>query len=152
MDVPASLRAWFVVHAIVDFACALPLLFFPEEVLPHLAWTSVDPVSTRLVAAALAAIGFVSWRCRNADVATFRTLLSLKAVWSATAVLGLVLAIARGAPPAAFALLSIFLGFCGVWLHYAIRFRQHAAAAASRDDDDDDAHADAPPAPANDDR
>lgn len=147
MEVPASLRAWFVVHFLVDVVVAIPLLTMPEEILPRFGWTAVDSVSPRLVAAALMAIGVHSWRCRNAGVETYRALLGLKILWSATAVAGLTIAIARGAPPLAFVLLSIFLGFSGVWSHYAIRFRQQAQADAqgprSEPDDESTAPADA---------
>jgi len=51
-------------------------------------------------------------------------MLALKLVWSVSAIVALALAITRGAPSAAFVLLSIFLVFCGVWSHHAIRFRQ----------------------------
>ena len=56
-------------------------------------------------------------------------------VWSTGAIVGLTLAIARGAPPLAFLFLSISLGFCGVWCHYAIRFRQLARAPLDTDSD-----------------
>lgn len=130
IEVPASLRLWFVVHAAVDVAAAVPLLLAPEAILPRLGWAAVDPVSTRLVGAALAGIGVASWRARHASAAVVRALVGLKLVWSACAILGLAVAIALGAPSAAFALLSIFLVFCGVWSHHAIRFRQLARASA----------------------
>ena len=130
--VPSALRLWFIVHFVVDLVFAIPLLLVPEELLPRLGWTAVDPVSARLVGAALMGIGVQSWRSRNASVAAYRALLSLKIIWSASAIFGLTLAIARGAPPLTFALLSIFLIFCGVWTHHAIRLRQAAAGAADR--------------------
>ena len=132
---PATLRLWFVAHAVVDVACALPLLFASEELLPRLGWTAVDPVSPRLVAAALLAIGVQSWRTRNADAGVYREMLALKLVWSVSAIVALALAITRGAPSAAFAFLSIFLVFCGVWSHHAIRFRQLARAPLDTPDD-----------------
>jgi hypothetical protein len=124
------------VHAVVDIVCAAPLLFASEEVLPRLGWTVVDPVSPRLVAAALLAIGVQSWRTRNADAGVYRDMLALKLVWSISAIVGLALAITRGAPSAAFAFLSIFLVFCGVWSHHAIRFRQLARAPLDAPEDD----------------
>src|SRR6266436_4629601 len=57
MEVPRTLRAWFVAHALVDLGAGLPLLAAPELVLRRLGWTCVDPVSARLVGAALLAIG-----------------------------------------------------------------------------------------------
>jgi hypothetical protein len=130
MEIPPALRAWFVVHFLVDVAVAIPLLLVPEEILPRVGWSAIDSVSPRLVAAALMAIGVQSWRCRNAGIETYRTLLGVKILWSATAIAGLTIAIARGAPPLTFGLLSIFLGFSGVWSHYAIRLRQQAQADA----------------------
>ena len=125
---PATLRLWFAVHAVVDVACALPLMIAPEELLPRLGWTAVDPVSARLVAAALLAIGVQSWRTRGADASVYRVMLALKVIWSISAMVGLALALTRGAPSAAFLGLAIFLVFCGVWSHHAIRFRQLARA------------------------
>ena len=136
VEVPGSLRLWFAVHAVVDIAVAVPLLLAPEELLPRLGWPAVDPVSSRLVAAALAGIGVASWRSRHAGAAVVRSLLSLKLVWSVCAILGLVMAIARGAPPLAFLFLAVFLAFCGVWSHHAIRFRQLARAGATREPDE----------------
>lgn len=147
IEVPATLRLWFAVHAVVDVAVALPLLFAPEELLPRLGWTAVDPVSARLVAAALLAIGVQSWRTRNADASVYRAMLALKVIWSVSAIAGLGLAIARGAPSAAFLFLAIFLVFCGVWSHHAIRFRQLARAPSDTLDQPLDTETDADPEP-----
>ncbi len=56
-EVPNSLRTWFVIHFIADMLFGIPLLFFPEFVLPLLGWGVVDPISTRVVGAALMGIG-----------------------------------------------------------------------------------------------
>jgi hypothetical protein len=138
MEIPTSLRTWFVVHAFVDLVCGIPLLLFPEALLPRLGWTVVDPVTTRLVAAALIAIGAQSWRGRNDGVESYRAMLSLKVIWSAMAIVGLTIAIGRGAPPLAFLFLSIFLAFCGVWTHHAIRFRQLSQARPPTAEPDDE--------------
>ncbi len=134
MEVPRTLRAWFVAHALVNLAAALPLLAAPELVLRRLGWTCVDPVSARLVGAALLAIGGQSFLGRDAGVDVYRAMLRLKLVWSFAAAVSLFVGIGAGAPPAAWALLSIFIGFAGVWLHHAIRFRQ-LARLSTRDDD-----------------
>ena len=55
--VPASLRFWFVVHFVADIAAAIPLFVAPQQVLGFFGWPAVDPISTRLVAAALFGIG-----------------------------------------------------------------------------------------------
>jgi hypothetical protein len=128
MDVPASLRRWFLAHAAVDAVIGLPLLFTPTLVLTPLGWGHVDEASTRLVGAALVAIGAQSYFARNAGVEVYKAILNLNLVWSFAAIFGLGAAIGRGAPSAAFPLLSAFIALAGVWSHYRIRFKQLAAA------------------------
>src|SRR5438132_7923867 len=98
MTVPPTLRLWFVVHAAVDVAIAAPLLVAPAAVLRHFGWTCVDPVATRVAAAALLAIGGQSFLGRHAGVEAYRSMLSLKVIWSIAAALGLVASIGEGAP------------------------------------------------------
>jgi hypothetical protein len=128
MDVPASLRRWFVAHAVVDLVIGLPLLLAPGLLLPAVGWSTVDPASARLVGAALLAIGAQSYLRRAAGLEVYTLLLDLKIVWALSAIFGLVLSIGEGAPPAAWAALSLFIAFCGVWIHYRVRFKQLAAA------------------------
>jgi hypothetical protein len=128
MEVPITLRRWFVAHFVVDFLFGLPLLLAPALLLRPLGWTTVDPASSRLVGAALLAIGWQSYFCRDAGVEVFKTMLNLKLVWSFTAIIGLLIAIGEGAPPAVWGFLSLFIAFFGVWTHYRIRFKQLAAA------------------------
>ena len=149
MEIPAGLRAWFTAHFFVDVLLAAPLLLAPEALLPRLGFTAFDPVSPRLVGAALLGIGLQSLRGRNDGVAAYRAMLGLKVIWSAAAIVGLLIAIARGAPPATFLFLSLFLVFAGVWVHYAVRLRQFARAGHDDDsDDEDDGESDEPPPPA----
>jgi hypothetical protein len=124
MEVPASLRLWFVVHAAVDLLAALPLLTAPVAVLGRLGWTCIDPVAVRLVGAALLAIGGQSFLMRNAGAEAYRAMVGLKVIWSLAACGGLIVGIAAGAPPITWAFLGIFIAFAGVWAHHAIRFRQ----------------------------
>jgi hypothetical protein len=145
MEVPVTLRRWFVAHFVVDFALGLPLLLAPALLLEPLGWKTVDPTSARLVGAALIGIGGQSLLGRNDGVEAYKALLSLKILWSSAAILGLLLAIGEGAPPAAWAFLAAFLAFLGVWTHYRIRFKQLAAAGAldeSHPEDDEPASSD----------
>jgi hypothetical protein len=128
MDIPVSLRRWFVAHFVVDVAFAVPLLVAPGAFLRALGWTTVDPVSSRLVGAALLAIGVQSLLGRGAGLEAYRAMLNLKLIWSASAIAGLVVCIGEGAPPPTFAFLSAFLAFFGVWFHYRVRMKQMAAA------------------------
>jgi len=133
MDVPASLRRWFVIHFAVDLAFAVPLILVPAYTMHLLGWTTVEPVATRLVGAALAAIGLQSLLGRHHSVEAFRTMLGLKCLWSGVAIVGLALSLAEGAPPFAWALLGIFIAFAMVWNYYRLRLRpRHPAAARQR--------------------
>lgn len=123
MDVPASLRRWFVIHFAVDLAFAVPLIVVPASTMRLLGWTTVEPVATRLVGAALAAIGLQSLLGRNHSVEAFRAMLGLKSIWSGAAIVGLALSLAEGAPPLTWALLGTFVAFAIVWNYYRIRLR-----------------------------
>jgi hypothetical protein len=135
MDVPPTLRAWFTAHGAISLAAAVPLLATPELLLHRLGWTSPDPVMTRLAGAALLAIGGQSLLLRKAGAETYRVMLGLLVIWSLSAALGLFAGIGDGAPPAAWAMLSIFVLFAGVWVHHAIRFRQLDRAPADTDEE-----------------
>ena len=121
--VPGSLRVWFVIHFAVDMLFAIPLLFFPEFLLPLLGWKVVDPITSRLVGAALLGIGGESLLGRNASKEVFLAMLNLKILWAAGAVIGIALGIAAGGPPLAWALLVIFTLFLGVWGYYRYNLR-----------------------------
>src|SRR5688500_18971493 len=142
MDIPQSLRRFFVFHAAVDLAIGLPLLVAPEALLRALGWTTVDPASARLAAAALLAIGGKSLAARNAGAESYRAMLDLKLLWSSSAIVGLILSIGDGAPAACWAFLALFVAFFGIWTHYRIRMKQMARADALDDslpEDDPDA-------------
>ncbi len=119
--VPLSLRRWFVVHFAIDVLIAVPLLLAPEWLLPRLGWLFVDPVTSRLVGAALMGIGVQSLLGRNAGVETFRAMLNLKIIWSASATLGLGLGLLKGGPPMAWLFLMVFVAFMGLWAYYRLR-------------------------------
>lgn len=119
--VPLSLRRWFVVHFAIDVVIAVPLLLAPEWLLPRLGWLFVDPITSRLVGAALMGIGVESLLGRNAGAETFRAMLNLKIIWSASATFGLGLGLLKGGPPVAGLFLVVFVAFLGVWVHYRLR-------------------------------
>lgn len=117
-DVPESLRRWFVAHCIIDLLFALPLFVAPTFVLKLMEWPSVDPLSTRLVAAALFGIGIQSYLGRNESAATFRGMLNLKMIWSGSAVLGIVISQIQGGPILGWGFGAIFCVFFVVWSRY----------------------------------
>ena len=86
-------------------------------------WKLVDPVTTRLVGAALLGIGGESLLGRKANRETFQSLLNLKIIWAAGAVLGIGLGIKEGAPPMAWGILGIFTVFLVIWIYYRIQLK-----------------------------
>ncbi|MBA3397860.1 MAG: hypothetical protein H0T89_34870 [Deltaproteobacteria bacterium] len=125
--VPQSLRRWFVVHFIADMLAAIPLFVAPVQVLGWLGWTAVDPISTRLVAAALFGIGIESYLGRNASADAFRAMLNLKVIWSATAAIGVLWSQLEGGPMAGWGVFGIFAVFHVAWLRYRLGLRPTSA-------------------------
>ena len=83
--VPDGLKTWFVIHFAADMFFGIPLLFFPRLLPPLLGWTTYDPLTSRLVGAALMGIGLESLLGRNASAETFRAMLNLKIIWASSA-------------------------------------------------------------------
>jgi len=99
-------------------------MFVPHAFLGALGWTVVDPVAARLVAAALFAIGIESWLGRRSSLTTFRAMLDLKIIWSATAILGFVLSLVAGAhgrQVSVWGLLAVFAAFHLLWVYFRIQ-------------------------------
>ncbi|MBN1685776.1 MAG: hypothetical protein JW852_03930, partial [Spirochaetales bacterium] len=95
-DVPTILRVFFMIHAFVDVVIAVPLFFFPWRFLELLGWTmAVEPVTARLAAAALFAIGIESLIGSRGTSDSFISLLNLNILWSFFAVCGLLISIAE---------------------------------------------------------
>jgi len=126
--VPSALRTWFVIHFVADVVFALPLFVAPRAFLELLGWHEVDPLATRMVAAALFGIGIQSYLGRNEGAEAFRGMLNLKVIWASTATLGIVASIAQGAPAMAWGFAGIFAGFGSVWAYWR---RQLGAPVAS---------------------
>ncbi|MBC8452704.1 MAG: hypothetical protein H8D65_02490 [Spirochaetes bacterium] len=115
---------WFVIHFVVDFCTAVPLFVIPVVFLRLLGWNEIDPVAARLVAAALFGIGIESFLGRKSSLNSFITMLNLKIIWSATAVVGLGINLierAQGNPLAVWAVFIIFLGFHAVWVYLRVQ-------------------------------
>ena len=124
--IPTGLRTWFVIHFVADMLFGIPLLFFPRFLLPLLGWSTYDPLTSRLVGAALIGIGLESLLVRNASPETFRAMLNLKIIWASSAIFAIIAAIFDGAPAMAWVFLGIFMVFWGVWVYYRTRLRTHS--------------------------
>ncbi|MBK8265547.1 MAG: hypothetical protein IPK80_29985 [Nannocystis sp.] len=122
--VPPALRTWFVIHCLADLLFAIPMMLAPVFTLELFGWTEVDPLTTRLVAAALVGIGVESYLGRGSDHQHFVGMLRLKMLWSGAANLGIALSIAQGAPTMAWLFQGIFAGFFVLWTSYFLRLRR----------------------------
>ena len=123
--VSKSLRTWFVIHFLLDFLFAVPLLLVPVPFLGLFAWTTIDPLTARLVGAALMGIGVESYLGRNAGVEAYKGMLNLKIIWSASATLGITITILTAeAPPIGWLLAAIFGSFCILWSYYRIQLKK----------------------------
>lgn len=119
--VPAALRLAFLFHFWADLVFALPLFFFPVGFLTLLSWPVADPVAARLVAAALFAVGGKSYIERNAGIAVYRSMLSLKIIWSFFATVGLFYSLVSGefgSQLVGSALTLIFFSFHLLWWYW----------------------------------
>ncbi len=121
--VPTALRNWFVLHFVADWIFAIPLFFAPRPFLHLLGWHEVDSLTARIVAAALIGIGTQSLIGRNESVETFRAMLNLKMLWSASATLGILWSCLTDGPVMGWAFVAIFAGFNGVWSYWRWRLR-----------------------------
>ncbi len=122
-DVPKSLRVWFVIHFVIDIIFAIPMLLVPELLMPLMGWSVVDPITSRLVGAALLAIGVESLLGRKASRDVFKAMLNLKILWASGAVVGIGLGLVAGGPPLAWIFLEIFAAFLGLWVYYRVKLR-----------------------------
>ena len=117
-QIPLSLKIWFIVHFAVDTVFAIPLIFFPYSFLTFLGFTSIEPLTSRLVGAALIGIGGTSFLVRNMGVEVYQALLSLKILWSGAAIISIAFSIIEGGPAIEWLLLLIFVVFSIVWNYY----------------------------------
>ena len=92
--------------------------------MPIFGWTTVDPIATRLVGAALMGIGIESYLGRNASAEVFRAMLNLKVIWSTSAILGIALGLWQGGPQAGWLFLGVFVIFWFVWIYYWRKLRE----------------------------
>ena len=121
--IPNSLRTWFVIHFIVDILFAIPLLLVPAAFLQFLGWQSIDPYATRIVGAALLAIGIESFLGRGAGAESYRGMLNLKILWSAAVILGTAATLITydERPWGAWLILAAFIPFNIIWVTYRLK-------------------------------
>ncbi|MFC1760116.1 hypothetical protein ACFLZD_01185 [Candidatus Neomarinimicrobiota bacterium] len=122
-QIPKSLKVWFVIHFIVDILFAIPLIFFPIWLLGLFGLSANEAVMARLVGAALVGIGGVSVLAKNMTKDSFNTMLTLKLLWSSSAVFGFLISLFAGAPKSVWLFVFIFAVFFFIWLYYKNRIK-----------------------------
>ncbi len=121
---PIALTDWFILHFVMDMFVAIPLFLFPEKALDLAGWETVDPLLSRVVAAAFFGIGIESLIGRNATLDSFKNMLNLKIIWSFTAILGIGWAMfsgAQGGPLIGWLALATFVIFHFIWIYWRVR-------------------------------
>ena len=124
-----TLKLFFFIHFAIDILIAIPLFLSPEGFLTFLGWQVIDPLSARLVSAALFAIGIESLLVRNSGLEAFNGMLNLKIIWSATAIVALGISILQegqmqNALIWRWGMLIIFLVFNFIWIYWKIRLKR----------------------------
>ena len=118
MKIPELLKKIFLLHFIIDIIFAIPLILFPEIFLRYLGWIEIDVISARLVGAVLIAIGTTSLIKKESTIESYNTLLTLKIIWSFSALSVLLISIINGAPKILILIFIIFLLFFIIWVYY----------------------------------
>jgi hypothetical protein len=119
--VPKSLRVWFLIHFVVDIIFAIPLMFFPAWLLNLLTLPVDETVTARLVGAALIGIGGASFFAHKKGWETYDILLTLKILWSVSAIVALLISFFVTMNPVIWLLIIIFGVFSGIWMYYKFR-------------------------------
>lgn len=125
-QVPRALRNWFLIHFAVDVIFAIPLMIMPVYFLKLLGWQTVDPVASRLVAAALFGIGIESLLSYKSEISAYQGMLNLKIIWSLAAVAGITISLFQGdqsRPVILWLLLIVFVLFHGLWIYWKIKIK-----------------------------
>ena len=123
-NVPKSLQHFFIIHFAIDMIFAVPLFLFPTGFLKAFGWDVVDPITARLVAAALFGIGIESLIGKKAGPTSYKQLLNLKIIWSSFAVAAILFSAVQmnsRLPAFAWIVLAIFAAFDALWIYWRVR-------------------------------
>ena len=118
-----SLRNTFLVHAVVAVLAGLPMLIVPGRWLDVFGWMPIDPIMTRLVGAALLALGWGSFRGWRAAVrGDVEILIQVEAVFTVLSTLALLRHLTGGSWPwYVWAMFIVFLLFAIAWIYHLVR-------------------------------
>jgi hypothetical protein len=123
MTMPKALRMTFLIHAVVCVVGGLLLWIIPGRTLQFFAWAPIDPILSRVLGAALLALGWSSFRGWQAtERPRVQILLELEATFTVLACVGLLrhLLFARY-PLVVWLLFAVFLVFAICWVGFLVR-------------------------------
>ncbi|MFH1086574.1 MAG: hypothetical protein V1772_12545 [Chloroflexota bacterium] len=110
-------RTLFSVHVVVALLLGAALLVAPGRLLATLGWAPIDPILSRLLGAALLALGWGSWRGLHLrNPADARVLVEMDLAFCALGALGVLrhIAVARW-PWTVWTLLVVLVAFAVAW-------------------------------------
>jgi hypothetical protein len=118
-----GLKWLFLIHTVVAAIFGLALLLAPGQFLGAIGWAPVDPIASRLLGAALLALGWSSFRgWRATDRAEVAILVEMEAVFTVLCSVGLLRHLVRGGFPfMVWAVFAIFFIFAIAWIVFLVR-------------------------------
>jgi hypothetical protein len=118
-----SLRYTFLVHAVVAVLFGLPLLAAPGRFLDVFDWAPIDPIMTRLVGAALLALGWGSYRgWRAAARGDVEILIQVEVVFTVLSAVAILRHLVEGSWPwYVWTMFIVFAIFAVVWIYHLVR-------------------------------
>lgn len=113
-----SLKAWFLIHFALDYLFGIPLLFAAAWTVSLFGFSTENLLFARMIGAALLGIGGISFIAHKANREVYKNLLTMKLIWSGTAIIALSISLYEGAPKAAWLFFGIYAFFFLLWLYY----------------------------------
>ena len=118
-----ALKTTFLIHAAVAFAFGLVLFISPGRSLRFLGWAPIDPILTRLLAAALLALAWSSFRGWRATERTqVAILVEMEAVFTVVGCVGLLRHLLFAPHPAiVWVVFATLLAFGVAWITFLVK-------------------------------
>lgn len=113
-----SLETWFLIHFALDYLFGIPLLFAAAWTTSLFGFSTENLLFARMIGAALLGIGGISFIAHKAGIEVYKNLLTMKLIWSGTAIIALIISIVEGAPKATWLFFGIYAFFFFLWLYY----------------------------------
>jgi hypothetical protein len=120
---PKALKITFLIHALVSVVGGLLLLIIPGRTLLFFGWAPIDPILSRVLGAALLALGWSSFRGWEATERTqVQIVLELEVAFTALACVGLLRHLLFAHYPLmVWLLFAAFLVFAVAWAMFLVR-------------------------------